>query len=435
MYATIRSYLLARIETELGEESSELEEEVEITTSEPEFRQRFQHRYTEETIFGFQVARVDGTVLFGTPWLRDVPLPRPDIASGDKIIQRQDIPLSSGQRMRLLGRRIETENGPFLIYVAAPLGEVDSQLRTLTLLLAMNGLAAVLSAVVVGYFMARRVLTPIQTITDISRRVTSEHLAERVPVSNPKDELGQLSITLNDTFGRLQRSIDELRRFTADAAHELRTPLTIIRTEVEVALRELDASGEKSPEPSKRMTNIVLAESGRLTILVEQLLTLSRCEAGLDRVSFEEISLRELLLDVIETLGTVADKKGVKIDVSGLSSHTVVGDDISLSQLFFNLIDNAIRYTPSGGTVTVQMDGEPSVVRVTVSDTGIGIDQKHLNHVFERFYRVESSRTGGGTGLGLAICHSIVTAHDGTIRVQSELGRGTRFAVELPATS
>jgi signal transduction histidine kinase len=319
-----------------------------------------------------------------------------------------------------------------LIYVAAPVAEVDSQLRTLTLLLAMNGLVAVLSAVVVGYFMARRVLTPIQTITDISRRVTSEYLAERVPVLNPKDELGQLSMTLNDTFDRLQRSIDELRRFTADAAHELRTPLTIIRTEVEVALRELEASGEKSPNSLKRMTNIVLAESGRLTDLVEQLLTLSRREAGLDRVSIEEISLRELLLDVIETLRIVADNKGVNIDASGLSSRTVVGDDISLSQLFFNLIDNAIRYTPSGGTVTVQMDGEPSVVRITVSDTGIGIDQKHLNHLFERFYRVESSRSGGGTGLGLAICHSVVTAHSGSIQVQSIVGQGTQFIVKFP---
>ena len=432
MYVTIRSYLLARVDAELTEESNELAEELELAKSEQEFRRRFQHRDADDALFGFQVAQMDGTILFGSPWPGDVPLPLPATSADTGFRVFLNLELTRGDRRRLLGRMVQLPSGPILTYVIAPLEQTESQLQTLLSMLIANGLLALLGAVVVGYFMAQRVMAPIHGITETAERISSENLSERVRVANGHDELGRLSTTLNRTFDRLQRAINEMRRFTADAAHELRTPLAIIRTEVEVSLRECDLTGQEVSEPLRRATGVVLTETLRLSNLVDQLLTLSRQETGLQRAHFERVSLRELLLDVVETLQVVAEEKGLRIVVNSASEQVVHGDETSLCQLFFNLIDNAVKYTPRGGTVTVVCDRDASNVRILVKDTGIGIEAKHLVHLFERFYRVEAARSTGGTGLGLAICRSIVEAHRGKLEVESEPGRGTTFTVELP---
>ena len=186
-------------------------------------------------------------------------------------------------------------------------------------------------------------------------------------------------------------------------------------------------------EPLQRATDVVHAETLRLSILVDQLLTLSRQEMSLQGGQHESVSLRELLLDVVEMLRIVAEEKGLHFVLNDISDQTVLGDEMSLNQLFFNLIDNAVKYTPADGTMTIACQHDGSIARVTIEDTGIGIEQKHHEHLFERFYRVEAARSTAGTGLGLAICRSIVDAHHGKINVESEPGRGTKFTVVLPA--
>lgn len=432
IYVTIRSYLVARVDAELTEESNELAEELELAKSEHEFRRRFQHRYADDALFNFQVAQTDGTILFGSRWPGGVTLPHPDSNADTGFHVFQNLELSVTDRRRMLGRIIHLPSGPLVTYVIAPLEQTEMQLKTLLSILVVNGLLAFVGAVAIGYFMAQRVLTPIHDITKTADRISSENLSERVPVTNRDDELGRLSNTLNRTFDRLQRTINEMRRFTADAAHELRTPLAIIRTEIEVALRECEAAGNVVSEPLHRATDVVLAETLRLSILVDQLLALSRQETGLQGGPRESVSLRELLFDVVEMMRIVADEKGLRFVLDDVSEQSVLGDELSLSQLFFNLIDNAVKYTPSDGVVTIACKRDGLNVCITIQDTGIGIERKHQEHLFERFYRIEAARSTQGTGLGLAICRSIANAHHGTIDVESEPGRGTRFTVVLP---
>ena len=432
-YATIRSYLLARVDAELIEESNELAEEVELANTEHQFRRRFQQRYSGDANFGFQVSELNGTILFGSPWLNEVHLPYPQSAADINFRSLENRELSRGERGRLLSRVLALPTGSVIIHVVIPLEHFERQMQALMSLLIVNGLLALLGAIVVGYVIARRVMVPILGITAAAERISFENLSERVPIANSKDELGRLAATLNQTFDRLQRSIGEMRRFTADAAHELRTPLAVIRTEAEVAIREDALRIQDNPDQFRRVTEVALAETTRLSNLVDQLLTLSRHDAGLQQPGLEEVSLRDLLLDVVETLRVVAEKKGQTIVASELCDVPVLGDDISLSQLFFNLIDNAVKYTPAGGAITVVCRHDASRVCVTIEDTGIGIERQHLDHLFERFYRVDASRSTGGTGLGLAICRSVVDMHHGNLTVESEPGRGSRFTVSLPA--
>ena len=162
------------------------------------------------------------------------------------------------------------------------------------------------------------------------------------------------------------------------------------------------------------------------------MLTLSRQETGLQGGNLHRVSLREVLLDVAEMLRIVAEEKGLRVVLKEISEVSVMGDELSLNQLFFNLIDNAVKYTPADGTITIACHHEGSIARATIEDTGIGIEHQHHEHLFERFYRVEAARSTAGTGLGLAICRSIVDAHQGKIDVESEPGRGAKFTVTLP---
>lgn len=427
-YFMIRSYLLTRIDAELDEESDELAEEFELAKSEQEFRRRFQHRYSDEAQFGFQVSQLDGNVLVGSSWLADVALPRS--ASTSKV----NLVLSRGT-VRVISRILPLEDGSVMTHVVMPLDHFRTQMRSLASLLIATGLVALFGAIVFGYLVAQRVMVPILNITATAERISSENLSERVSITNANDELGRLATTLNRTFDRLQRSIGEMRRFTADAAHELRTPLAVIRTEAEVALRTEQPTMDEKLESFRHVSEVALAESTRLSILVDQLLTLSRQDAGLLAERQEDVSLRELLLDVVEALRLVADQKQQTIDTSGLTRQIIRGDDISLSQVFFNLIENAVKYTPQGGTITLACHREQSRIYVTVADNGVGIEARHLPHLFKRFYRVDDSRSTRGTGLGLAICRSIIDLHHGELRVASELGKGSTFTVILPALS
>ena len=432
MYVMVRSYLLARLDQELVEESNELAEEVEITKTEYEFRRRFQQRYSEHASFGFQVCQMDGTVQFGSAWLNDSILPRPVSPSDRDFRALVNLKLQHGERWRVLSRVLDLPNGLLLIHVLTPLQIFDNHLKMLLYLLLVNGLLALLAAMLVSWWIAQRVTIPILRITAIAERLSFANLTERVPIDNRYSDLERLANTLNRTFDRLQRSISEIRRFTADAAHELRTPLTVIRTEAEVALREHQNDGKTPSETFRRVAEVTLAETTRLSDLVDQLLTLSRQDSSSCAPQHEVVSLRALLLDVTETLRVVIEKKGQTLVVGELADPIVLGDDSSLSQLFFNLIENAMKYTASGGTISISTWCNMGHICVLIEDTGIGIEYQHLEHLFERFYRVDASRSTRGTGLGLAICKSIVEAHGGQIGVESELGRGSRFTVQLP---
>jgi two-component system heavy metal sensor histidine kinase CusS len=280
-----------------------------------------------------------------------------------------------------------------------------------------------------GYILARKALTPMERLRRSTKEITAERLDRRLPVINPHDELGRLTETFNAMIGRLERSFAEIRRFTADASHELRTPLTAIRTEVEVALAKPLNLAEHH-----QLLGSILEECSRLTRLTEQLLALAREDARAAHQALEPVDLAALVRDVAETMRPLAEAKELRLRVEVNGVAWVSGNVARLREVFFNLLDNGIKYTPKGGEVEVRIVHSGPEAIVTVRDTGIGIPAEHVPHVFDRFYRVDKARSQaeGGTGLGLSIAQSTIVAHGGRIELTSTPGQGTTCTVGLP---
>jgi heavy metal sensor kinase len=232
-------------------------------------------------------------------------------------------------------------------------------------------------------------------------------------------------------IARLERSFEEIRRFTADAAHELRTPIAVLRTAAEVSLRM-----PREPEQYRAVLEDQLEELERLSRLADRLLFLCRGDAGLVPMARERVDLCEVVETVAEHMRVVAEERGVTLQAEGAAHCAVQGDEDQLRRLVFNLVDNAIKFTPVKGTVRIDVTRADSEARIAVADSGIGIAPEHLPHVFQRFYRVDQARDSDvdGTGLGLAIARSIAEAHGGSIAMESTVGVGTRVVLTLPVS-
>jgi heavy metal sensor kinase len=316
--------------------------------------------------------------------------------------------------------------------VAAAIDETPlrSTLWTLALVLAMGIPFAVGLAIAGGYFLAGRVLFPVGAMADKAREITAESLAERLPVDNADDEFGRLATVFNETLARLQDAFERLRRFTADASHELRTPLTAMRSVGEVALR--------SPRDANAYRDVIgsmLEEVDRLTRLVESLLTLTRADSGKIQLAPETLDLGVLAGSVIDQLRVLADEKQQELALRSPTPVHAVADAALLRQALMNLIHNAIKYTPNGGTTGVELSTASRHAVIEVRDTGPGIATEHRDRIFDRFYRVDASRSreDGGVGLGLAIARWAIEANGGRIELASDVGRGSVFRIFLPA--
>src|SRR5712664_2642256 len=305
----------------------------------------------------------------------------------------------------------------------------DELLSTFALVLPL-GLALTL---LMGSWISRRALAAVdQIITEVREITDGRSLHRRLAEPLVKDELGRLAETLNQMMTRLERSFAALRRFTADASHELKTPLTVLRAGVERAI-----TTPNLPQDTLATLEETLQEIKRMTELLEALLTLARADEGRAELHREPVDLRDIIAEAGETGELLAEHAGVGIEIRLPLEPVVVPVDRSrVHQLALNLITNAVKYTPQGGTVRMQLGAADGRAVFTVADTGIGIAPGDLPHVFDRFWRADSARTRtserAGTGLGLAICKWIAEAHGGTIEVQSRPGRGTTFTVGLP---
>jgi two-component system OmpR family sensor kinase len=290
-----------------------------------------------------------------------------------------------------------------------------------------------LGAGLLGYWLAGTSLRPVQGIMDEVDAIsdgTSLHRRLAVPLSG--DEMARLAVTVNGMLARLEQSFGSLHRFTADASHELKTPLMVLRAGVERALVH-----PGTPAEILQSLDETLAQINQMTEMVENLLTLARADEGRAPLAVEETDLRELVADVAETAGILGESAGVT------AAHTMPDEPVRLAvdrhrirEMLLNMVTNAIKYTPQGGTVALSLEQNVDSVTITVRDTGIGIAPGDLPHIFERFWRADParSRTGDrpGTGLGLAITQWIAEAHGGSITVQSRPGRGSAFTVRLP---
>ena len=319
------------------------------------------------------------------------------------------------------------DNNQFIaiVQVAQSLNDKQDTLQRLLITLLVSVPILVIIAGVSGYILAARALAPIDQITLTARRISAEDLSARLNIPVTNDEVGRLTQTFDDMLARLDNSFQRERQFTNDASHELRTPLTAMQ-----AILGMIRERRRTPEEYEEALDDLNEETDRLRTLVENLLRLARGEKQKNN-PFEEVNLSMLLKDVADSLRPLAEAKNLSL-VCRLSENLITsGDSDELIRLFLNLLDNAIKYTESGEiTIVANRSGDSIVIQV--EDTGFGISQEHIPHIFDRFYRVEESRTLRGAGLGLAIAKEIVNAHSGKIQVHSKIGQGTIFAVSLP---
>ncbi len=280
-----------------------------------------------------------------------------------------------------------------------------------------------------GWALARRALAPVEHMVEAARRISAEHLAERLEESGTGDELDRLSGVLNAMLERLDLSFRQMRQFSADASHELQTPLTILQGELEVALRS-----PRTPEAYREVIKSALQEIDRMAVLVEGLLLLARADAGMLRLDLKPMDAAQLLAEVYERTQILAQSRSITLDLEALEPRIVFGDRERLRRVLLNLVDNAIKYTPAGGRVTLSLRERDGQVSLSVRDTGIGLSETEQEHVFQRFHRAGSARDHGaqGSGLGLCIARSIAEAHGGTLQVASRRGEGSTFTVCLP---
>jgi heavy metal sensor kinase len=302
-------------------------------------------------------------------------------------------------------------------------------LSTLLLILGVAYLATLVLASFGGVWLAGQALSPIDDLTRLARRISAEDLGQRLDLRLPDDEVGRLARTFDEMIGRLDDSFRRQRRFTADASHELRTPLTIIKGQIEVSLQSA-----REPDAYRQVLEAVNEEVDRLVRLTGSLLTLARADAGQIPMAFESVNLAALVAGAVEQLGPMSSQREVELRHAPGADVNVWADEDLLLQLLLNLLDNAIKHTPSGGRVSAGWSSSGEQAELWVRDTGVGIPVEHLPHIFDRFYRVDEarSRAEGGVGLGLAISRWIAETHGGAISVESASGEGSTFTVQLP---
>jgi heavy metal sensor kinase len=316
-----------------------------------------------------------------------------------------------------------------LIQVGMSLESVAVTRRRFLLVMAAVLPLALLFAGGGGWILARRALQPVDRMSEAARRISAEHLDERLETKGSGDELDRLAATLNDMLSRLDSAFRQVRQFSADASHELQTPLTILQGEIEVALRL-----PRSPDEYQRVLSSALEESARIARLVEGLLLLSRADAGVLRMDRQPVDLAKLLAETVDYAQVLGKSHGVALECEPVAPLTIRGDSQHLRRLLLNLVENGIKYTPAGGRVTLSLRADGAWAVLCVEDTGIGLKPEERERIFQRFYRAPAAMEQGreGSGLGLCIADSIAGAHGGRIQVESSPGQGSVFSVFLP---
>jgi heavy metal sensor kinase len=335
----------------------------------------------------------------------------------------------AGEPFRLLATPVVRTAEQQLVVVAAPLQGVDEAAGRILNLLLIAGPVAMVVAGLGAWWLLRRALDPVERMRRKAEEIGFDRLHERLAVPRAKDEIGQLAATLNAMLGRLEAGVRANRQLIADASHELRTPLAAMRVELDVSLRD----GHRT-DAERQVLESVREDVDRMSRTVDNLITLARADEGRLDLRGEEVDLDQALDEAARPLRALAEAKRVRVRTAGEPARTR-GDEQRLQHALANLIENAIKFTPPGGEVTLSSWQRGDEVGVTVSDTGPGIPAGARPHVFDRFYRVDRSRSreSGGSGLGLAICREIATAHGGRVWVESEEGKGSAFSLALPA--
>jgi heavy metal sensor kinase len=336
----------------------------------------------------------------------------------------------NGPRMRFHNAEIrDSEGRAYLLRVGTPLAPLDAALKQIAGIFVVMLPVGMLVAGLGGWWMARSALKPVDNLRAAAQSINISQLQRRLPLRGTHDELDRLAQTFNEVFARLEQAVDQMKQFTAGIAHELRTPLSVLQGEAELALMSAD-----SVEEYRNLLTGQLAQFEKLSRMFNQLLLLARAEAGELQLAARTVDLSEMVRFLIEQMTPIAEDKSISLHVQDDNVGQVIGDSEWLERIVVNLLDNAIKFTPSGGRVTVTVSARGSQVALEVRDTGIGIPAEALPHIFDRFFRVDSSRSADvpGVGLGLTLVKWAVEAQGGSIQVESAPEAGTCFTVLMP---
>jgi heavy metal sensor kinase len=373
---------------------------------------------------GVGVLYISGTPKDGAFDPSRIPLP-----NGNEKNHLRKVRLAGGQLLIDTQQFTTPDGSKFVVESGVPYQQIEVVLHGLLVTFGIYMPFIISLAVVSGYWLMRRSLQPVDEITKRAEGITSTNLSERLPVIRTGDELERLSISLNRMIERLDEAFQHINRFSADASHELRTPLTILQLELE----GIAQSHRLNPSLTDQIGS-ALEETDRMSHIVENLLAISRLDAGEVKMDKTRLDLGHLAASTAEQMRLLAEEKLILFRSNVATNIYVEGDRSRLQQVIVNLVANAIKYTQEGGEVEVNVRGSRGAAILEVSDNGVGISAHALPHVFERFYRADKarSRNSGGAGLGLAIVKAICTAHGAEIKVSSKEGKGSRFTVELP---
>ncbi len=351
-----------------------------------------------------------------------------DDARLETVVEARD----DDDRHRLAFRRVTIgpQGARYIVVAGSSLEPTDEELESLREILAYVVPIALVIAGIGGWFLARQSLSPVIAMVDRARRMSAEDLSGRLPVANPRDELGRLAETFNDLLNRLETSMTTQRQFMADASHELRTPVNTTRTAATVALQQ----PHRDEREYRDTLAIVEQQAARLSRIVEDMFTLARADTGTYPVRHTPMYLDEVIEEVVRASRVLAATKPVSIELATVTSAAYTGDEDLVRRLIGNLVDNAIRHAPAGTTVHVDLRRGSGGYTVTIRDRGAGIPAEARAHIFERFYRGDAARArpDGGAGLGLALVRWIANVHGGDVDLTASSDEGTTFTAFLP---
>ena len=332
-------------------------------------------------------------------------------------------------KYRVITRPLHLTAGQFLYILAIPEDATEDVLERLFALLLSLAPGFIACAAAGGYWLSRRALAPVDQITARARSIGISNLSERLPIVASRDEIQRLSETWNEMLARLERAVSKISQFTADASHELRTPVAIIRFTAERVLRKTRSESEY-----RDALHQIQSESESMSRLIEDLLFLARADVQSDLTYHEAVDIAALLATTCSEIQPLASAKQIALNCRVSSPSFVYGNPSALRRLLLILLDNALKYTPAGGSIEVAAEHENDHVVVSVTDTGVGIEEDLRSRIFERFFRVDSSRNkqSGGYGLGLSIAKTIAEQHQAEINLRPGPAGGTTFSVILP---
>lgn len=381
----------------------------------------------------FQIFSPSGTITIRSPNIKqhEVPLSRTALDAafaGQSIFESAKYPKEPP--LRLISVPIMYRgNLLYIVQVGTSMESVGETLQRFLVLLIVAIPIALAVSLAGGWFLAGRALRPVDKITLAAQRIAAGDLSQRLSMPPAHDEIGRLAATFNNMIGRLDISFRQIRQFTSDASHELRTPLTVMKGETDLVLRR--------PRPLEDYQSVLesnLEEIDRMTRIVDELLFLSRADMGEVKVESLPVAMESLVEDIHRQARLLAQDRNIEVVLGTVMPVVVQGDDLRLRELLLNLVENAMKYSHSGGKVEIALLNDGRQARLSVTDHGIGIAPADHKKIFQRFFRTDVARahTKKGTGLGLAICAWIAELHKGRVEVKSDLGQGSTFTVVLP---